>query len=601
MKKKVIALIMIIPLIFLITIFSVGKVASILADIPVSGIKITTQSDEGFIYLDMANYKADPDNYIYMQAQVEPSNAKNQKYTFKVEAAEEETEPADITIDEETGLLSLNGTGKAKVTAVSADKGYTDSVILSIMSSKVVSVEPEVKKITGEQMEVEKVGENQYTTTLGAGEYQFTSLIHPTELSSSSVTWTSSDSNVISINAVTGKASARLSGEAIITLDCDNVVEGFEPATIKVTVPYVGGASGMVIEGKMDNELMFEKGKNVVSFLLELENPLPGLGESVFLGITGNYFLSDSYEALDSQGKRYKVTLTLENGHPENITLKLSIAGNSAKSTLVLAFTDFKFNVYTSYHQTMEDDVYQRQGSSVQYVAVGEPSDDNVIYEWTTSDPALGVSIKNGGLSAEIIANHTGDYKLFVTAYEKVVDGNNGEPQKGDAIYTIEKNVHVVRGVYSIDFVKQMGSSDGEGLLTLGDAILDDSGYKYNYYPEVKLKIQYDDGTIGGYNMEDLVFSGADNSIVAPFNTPDNFKVMINGDGISTITAKWSNGSRMGVEIKTTLRIRAVKGGVMIGAEGNDPVKDYRHLKRAGAEGKKIILIISPIVVGEHN
>ena len=82
MKKKVIALILIIPLIFLCTIFSVGQVASILADIPVSGIKITTQSDEGFIHLDMAKYNADPDNFIYMQAQVEPANAKNQDYSF---------------------------------------------------------------------------------------------------------------------------------------------------------------------------------------------------------------------------------------------------------------------------------------------------------------------------------------------------------------------------------------------------------------------------------------------------------------------------------------------------------------------------------------
>ena len=604
MKKKVIALIMIIPLVFLITIFSVGKVASIIADIPVSGIKIITQSDEGFIYLDMANYNANPDNYIYMQAQVEPSNAKNQNYTFKVEAAEEDTEPADISIDETTGLLTLNGTGKAKVTAVSADKGYTDSVILSIMSSKVVSLEPVVKKATGENIEITSTDKREYQATLGAGEYQFTSIINPTELSSSSVTWSSSNSNVISINEVTGKASARLSGEAIITLDCDNVVEGFEPTTIKVTVPYQGGASGMVIEGKSDNELMFEKGKNVVSFLLELEEPLPGLGETVYLGITGNYFLNDSYEALDDEGKRYKVTLTLENGHPENITLKLGIAGKSAKSTLVLAFTDFKFNVYTSYHQTMEDDVYQRQGSKVQYVAIGEPSDDNVIYEWTTSDSALGLNVKNGGLSAEIVANHTGDYKLFVTAYEKVIDGNSGETEKGDKIYTIEKNIHVVRGVYSIDFVKQMGSSDGEGLLTLGDTAIDDSGYINDYYPEIKMKIQYDDGTIGGYNAEDLVFTSENNAIVSHHATQDCFKVRINGDGVSTITAKWSNGINMGVEIKTSIKLRAVKNGVMIGIECDDPVKNYRHLRKVCSGSKdddmmKVILM-KDIMLGEE-
>ncbi len=591
MKKKVIALIMIIPLIFLITIFSVGKVASILADIPVSGIKITTQSDEGFIYLDMADYNADPDNYIYMQAQVEPANAKNQKYTFKIEEYEEGEEMADIEIDAETGLLTLNGTGKAKVTAVSADKGYTDSVVVSVVSSKVVSVAPKISTITGEEVRVQETGDNEYAVTLEAGEYQFASIIKPGNLASTSVSWQSDDANVVNVNAVTGRASTRLSGEAIVTLDCEDVVEGFEPAKLKVTVPYVGGASGMTIEGKSDNELMFEKGTNIVSFLLELENPIPGLGETVFLGITGNYFLSDAYEPLDNEGKRYKVTLTLANGHPENITLKLGIAGNSAKSTLVLAFSEFKFNVYNSYHLTIEDDVYQRKGAKVQYVAVGEPSDDNVVYGWSCSDEGLGINVKNGGISAEITANETGDYVLSVTAYEKIINESTGEVERGDEIYTIEKNIHVVRGVLSIDFVSRMGSSDGEGLLTLGDMIIGATGYQNNYRPELKLKVQYDDKTFGGYNVEDLAFSGSDNSIVRPFATPEAFRVEIGKDGISTITASWSNGKNMGVDIKTTLKIRAVKGGVMIGAEGNDPVKDYKDLRRAGQEGYKVILL----------
>lgn len=590
MKKKIIALIMIIPLIFLITIFSVGKVASILADIPVSGIRITTQNDEGFIYLDMAKYNAEPDNFIYMRAQVEPANANNQKYTFKIDAVEEESAPADIEIDEESGLLTLNSTGKAKITAVSADKGYTDSVVVSVMSTKVVELEPEIKKITGENMAIESTGKREYETTLYAGEYQFTSQIYPVELSSSSVSWSTSDKNVIDINPVTGVAQAKLSGEAIITLDGENVVEGFEPTTIKVNVPYLGGESGMVIEGKEDNELMFDKGVNKVSFLLELENPLPGLGESVFLGITGNYFLSDTYEPLDNQGKRYLVTLTLEKGHPDIITLKLGLAGRSEKSTLVLAFTDFKFNIYTSYHLGIDEDIYQRQNSKVTYVAVGEPSNDNVIYGWSCSDMGLNLEETAGGLSVNITANSTGNYSLLITAYEKVIDSLSGEEEKGEAIYSMTKNIHVVRGVYSVDFVNKMGTSDSEGLLTLGDTILDESGYK-RYYPELKLKVQYDDGSVGGYNMEDLVFSGADNSIVAPFATPESFKVWVNGDGISTIVARWSNGENLGVDIKSTLKIRAVKDGVMVGATETDAITDYRHLKRAGAEGKKVILM----------
>ena len=101
MKKKVIALIMIIPLIFLITIFSVGQVASILTEIPVSGIKITTQHTDGFINIDMAKYVNNPDSYYYMTAQVEPANANNTGYHFEVEPIDDETELASIDIDED--------------------------------------------------------------------------------------------------------------------------------------------------------------------------------------------------------------------------------------------------------------------------------------------------------------------------------------------------------------------------------------------------------------------------------------------------------------------------------------------------------------------
>ena len=44
-----------------------------------------------------------------------------------------------------------------------------------------------------------------------------------------------------------------------------------------------------------------------------------------------------------------------------------------------------------------------------------------------------------------------------------------------------------------------MGTSDMEGILTLGDVILDDSGYKYQYRPALNLKVAYDDGTVGKY------------------------------------------------------------------------------------------------------
>lgn len=592
MKKKVIALIMIIPLIFLITLFSVGEVASILADIPVSGIKITTQTDEGFIYLDMARYNSEPENYIYMEAKVEPSNAKNQNYSFRIDEAEEGAELADIEIDKDSGLLTLNGTGKAKITAVSADNGFTDSVIVNVRSSKVVSLTPKLTRLTGGDITLDKLSKNEYAVTLIPEDYQFSADIYPMEVSDSSVNWTSSNPNVVSINAVTGRATTRLSGEATLTLDCDNAVEGFEPVTIKVTVPYNGGESGFVIEGKSEKEIAYKVGLNQISFLMELEEENLAFGISSKLDISGagsDYVLATKYDALDSQGKRFKVTLILSEGHPEKLDLALTLPGKEQSSKLVALFQEFSFNVYTSAHLGLEDDIYQKKDAVIKFASVGVPSDDDVIYEWYAQDSALNIKTYENSSIVDISSASVGTYRLVISAFEKVE--NDGVIEKGKLIKSIAKQIHVVRGVYSVEFVTTMGSSDMEGLLTLGDTILDDSGYKQNYRPTLNMKVAYDDDTIGGYSLEDLEFSTSNENIVMPYATNENFKIDVKADGIVTITAKWKNGIHFNQDIKTTLKIRGVDGGVMIGAESDDAIKNYRALKRASSEGRKVVLM----------
>ena len=596
MKKKVIALIMIIPLIFLITLFSVGQVASILVDIPVSGIKITTQTDDGFIYLDMAKYNSDPANYIYLEAQVEPANAKNQNYSFKVEEAEPDVAPADITIDKDSGLLSLNGTGKAKITAVSADNGYTDSVIVNVRSSKVFAVDATLERInTGSEVTLDTIGEKEYAVTLVPDDYQFKAKIYPEEVSDSSVTWSSSNSNVVSINPVTGRAVAKLSGEAIITLDCDNAVEGFEPVTIKVTVPYNGGESGMTIEGHSDTELLFNTGLNEISFLVELETPSLTLGSSTFLALSGKgnaYVINQKYECVDNEGKRFKVTLTLLNGHPENLELAFKVPGKTVGSSLSIIFTEFKFDIFNSYHLTDGVDIYQKKDANIQYISVGSPSDENIIYEWSASSDNLKITTTAESSTVNISSAYVGDYVVTVKAYEKVINGESFE--KGKLLETMSKNIHIVRGVYSIEFLDNANTYGLENLLTVGDTILDGGGYKPGYHPTLNMKLVYEDGSTGGYSLDDLEFSGSNEDIIAPFVTTNAFKLTVKEDGIATITATWKNGVHFNQEVKTSIKLRGVKGAVMIGAESrNTPssVADYRALKRASSEGRKVILM----------
>ena len=575
MKKKIIALILIIPLLFLITLFSVGKVASILTDIPASGIKITTQTDNGFIYLDMAKYEKD----IYIEAEVQPQNAKNKEYSFEISKVDEETPLADIEIARD-GLLIVRGEGKAKITAVSADKGFKDSIILSVNSSKILSMTPVIKTVVGEEINLQKVADNTYNVTLTSGEYEFGSIILPNALSDSSVTWSSEDVSVIDIDEVTGRAKARLSGTSRVTVTSQDGIDGEIFATINVTVPYSGGASGMTIEGKIDNSLVFSKGRNEVSFYLELAEPNMGLGTMQYLGLTGtgaSYIVNQEYEMLDTAGRKFKVTLTLTDGHPNNVELFVNVLGNSVKSELELIFNDFKFDIYTKYHLSQADTIYQKLENEVVYTAVGEPADKEITYVWEAQ--GLNVTTSKNGAVANVKALGTGDYQLTVSAYEN-----------DTLIFTKTKTISVVRGIQSVEFIDNAKTYGVENILAIGDTEMDASGPKTHRH-ELKMNVRYADGSVTSYNGEDITFTTSNSDVIGTFQTASEFRVVVNGDGIATIGAKWEYGEYFSQDIKASITLRGVKGGMM--------VDSYEKIKRASKESRPIVLT-ADVMLGEN-
>ena len=594
MKRKVIALILIIPLIFLSTLFSVGQVASILAAVPVSGIEITTQTDDGFIYLDMATYENDSANYIYLEAQVTPSNAKNKEYYFEIEPVEEGEEPADVEIGE-YGLLILHNTGKAKITAVSKDNAYRDSIIVNVTSSKVVSITPTLKDKNGNDIPMTRGDNGEYNVTIPAGDYEFSRIIHPQTLSDASVTWSSSDSTILSINSVTSKAKARLSGTARVKVDCNNVVNDFEPVVINVTVPFAQTESGISIEGLENNEMSFNTGTNEASFLMELETAVPTLGEDTFINVKKGdedsfYHLYETYEKLDEEGKRWRVCFVLDPNRPaeKELTFEFRIGAGRKYSKLTLKFGEFDFNVYSGYHTGKENDVYQKKGATVQYTAIGEPSDENVIYEWETSFSELNITQSNDGKQAQILCNTIGVYEFSVKAYHKVVV--DGVAEKGNFINEVVKTLEVVRGITSIEFVANAHNYGIENLLTLGSRKWENGNDK-QFTPELKMKIVYDDGTIGGYEAGVLKFESTDYESVRASAGEDYLGVTIIKDSVVTITARWKLDSKFNQDVKSTIRVRGVKDAVMIGTDENSTQKqDYLDLKEATQRGKKIVL-----------
>ena len=180
MKKKIVALIMVVPLILMLTIFAISKTVAISVDVPVESIEITSQTDDGLLLRDMATYNND---YV-LQATVYPEQAKNKKYTVEVASLDNNPSPC-VTVDENNTIL-LNRPGLASVTVRSNDKGFTDSIKVSVVSSKAYDFEVKLEEGTLDKSSKEGF-DYSYTTTTG-GDLKFMSNTLPREIKNQDIT-----------------------------------------------------------------------------------------------------------------------------------------------------------------------------------------------------------------------------------------------------------------------------------------------------------------------------------------------------------------------------------------------------------------------------
>ncbi len=557
MKQKVLALVMIVPLIFMIALFSVGKVASIFVDIPASGISITTQTQDGFIDVDLANYTND----IYLKANVEPAGAKNKAYRFEVSALEDEKQ-ADIKIEDD-GRLVINSDGKAKITAVSADKGFKDSIIVSAYSTKVLFVTPQVEDVMYNKLELHKT-DSGYNLEMTTGEYEFDSLIYPKEIAGTTTIWNSDNSNVLEINKVTGKAKAKLSGSAKVTLRCPNGAKGDIYTDINVTVRPIVSNTGLAINGLQNNTIMCSETSSKIEFLLEKTDDRAG--EIVIGGSDIASVLSTKITPLAD--RQYLVTLVIDKDHAPKMNLDVSVGGGASK--LQLNFQPHDIKVYTSYDKSGNGDINQIIKSKVLYVTEGIPYEDGLTYKWSVDSDVLSLDVKENTALCSIIANKTGSATITIQTFKNSIQvGGN-----------VQKVINVVKGVYAVDFVDNAVTYGIENLLTVGNQTIKNNAYS-TYRQELKIKMTTESG-VEYYSGADLSFGSDNMDILKPFVTLDNFKVDVVGTGITNIRAAWSYGDYFGTQVSSKIKLRGVSGGVV--------VDNYADLCKATEDGNKVVL-----------
>ena len=563
MKKKIIALIMIIPIVFLIALFSVGKAAGVYADIPVTGIQITTQNEDGFIDVDVADY--DPIEFL---AQVQPVNARNQKYSLEISGVGGDEAPDGFEIRD--GKLIINDVvGKAKITAISAEKGFKDSVIVSAYSTKVLKISPLVNRIEegGEIVEI-KVGDE--IVEIEGGDYVFGAKLYPENLSGETRIFEEIGGNhILKLNAVTGVAQALFSGETQVRITCPEGREGLEKVlTVKVNVDT--DSTGFAVNGKSSGAKVTVKNKATTAKLfVESKNDALEISDLTLPeGVTAS-----GIERISKN--KFVLTLSFDKEF-----LNEEISGKVGATDFSLEFTEYNLDVRTSYYDGEGDEIKQKNNTKVTYVAYSE-SDDDADVKFEIIDGADVITLEQHGQFATITATKRGFAKIKITA-----------EHDGKVIKEIEKTIRVVPNVYSMEFADSAKEYGIENILTIG-------GRKPDGKPDTRTIFVRVVTEAGAETFTDEFMNVAfsdDNSLFSckaqPATNADavSAEIRAKGTGLTTLNAELKDYNQyFGTNICAKIRLRAVKDGRNVG--------NYEELKKA-TEAGGIVVLTSDVMLG---
>lgn len=556
MKKKIIALIMIIPIVFLIALFSVGKAAGVYADIPVTGIQITTQNEDGFIDVDVAKYEP-----IAFLAQVQPVNARNQKYSLEISGVGGDEAPDGFKIID--GKLIINDVvGKAKITAISAEKGFKDSVIVSAYSTKVLKISPLVNRIEdgGEIVEI-KVGDE--IVEIEGGDYVFGAKLYPENLSGETRIFEEIGGNhILKLNAVTGVAQALFSGETQVRITCPEGREGLEKV-LTVNVNVDTDSTGFAVNGKSSGaKVTVKNNATTAKLFVESKNDALEISDLTLPeGVTAS-----GIERISEN--KFVLTLSFDKEFSDE-----AISGKVGETDFSLEFTEYNIDVRTSYYDGEGDEIKQKNNTKVTYVAYSE-SDDDADVKFEIIDGADVITLEQHGQFANITATKRGSAKIKITA-----------KHDGKDIKEIEKTIRVVPNVYSMEFADSAKEYGIENILTIG-------GRKPNGIPDTRTIFVRVVTEAGAETFTDelmnVAFSDDKKFFTCKAQPATNAdavsaEIRATGTGLTTLNAELKNYNQyFGTNICAKIRLRAVK-------EGRN-VDNYEDLKKVTENGKIVVL-----------
>ncbi len=567
MRKVVIALIIVLPMVFVLAIFSSLNLVSLSVPVSVSGIRIYADGDllpDGdAMYVDMADL-----NDHKVTAQVEPANASEQGYTLSTDNAQV------LTVNDE-GYITALGEGTANVTATSKDKGFKATIPVVVTSSKPYDVTFAMFNSGGDAVPMSyNASTGTYTvgSGLSAGTYSYTVGIKGGDMSE--YTLTSTDEQVF-VNKGGQSIFAPFSGRAELKLDVeDAIVNNMLNQTLHRRVVFninkAQTTTGIVVNGVADgNTVLVAKGATQTTLYVECENEPQITGD----GIEDVRCLTHG-EGRAASSSNHVLQIELSEGFSA-LELNATVSANGKQAPLKMSFADFDFRLRSDVALSEQGGVYSSvilKNTNTTFYAVAAADLHGVSYVWTTNEPNLTLTPVGEGASCVFACSDKVSCDVSVQA---IKDGEPlGAPKQLHVDVTAKINSIWVNNKLSVDLAERYTvGGQRYGI----NYTLQDNEYAIDITVTKKgapLPVKND--------FEDIVSECSNPDIAEVVLRDGKQLLLIKGTGAVTVTVKWRYNELFGGNAVQSFNLNVVKDAVEVG--------NYPELRRATEAGLKVVL-----------
>lgn len=548
-KNKIIALMLVIPLLLMFSLSTAAKTVEVLVDVPVSSVSLTINGEKEL------EYDVESEKELLLSAKIEPSTATHTKVTYQTQAVEGKKQ-AEVDISDD-GKITPKSIGSVVILAVAG--GKTDSVIINFTSEKVAEATQKTESLTLKQGDAKKI-------TAG-GDYE----LNPSS-AISVVEFESSNTSVVTVNSQ-GELKAKFSGESDVSMKVGGIK--YNPSTRKFEAyDYAFTFKVKVTPVDTENSIAFDGGQNkisVSSFADEITNIEMSVDQTK-IALSDISFVYDetaidgvTLSPVDGTENLYNVKIAWkENARKGDYTIDVRVAGVSAGEITVSRgkidwSIDFSGDCYIAKGRNKDIDV-----------TVSGISEYHIQY--TSSDTSVLTVSKRKENLFRITAVSEGIAKIVVSL---VID---------DEIYeSKELTVNVVLPYNSVT-VKNNEATSSLNTSLARELVL--GGYEYvngeltDYKFTVPINVSYSSGvTESTIDNSKLVWKTSNDRIATVVDGVVSFEVE---SGTVTVTVESAYNELLGYDTKASITLTVVNSAVN--------VSTYDDLMRAEKNGKEVVL-----------